>query len=95
MMPRVEQESVIVAAADQVSADMLDETVILGLKDGIYYGLSDVGARVWQLVREPRSVGEVRDVLVEEYEVDPDRCLKDLLELFRSLADRDLIDVRN
>jgi hypothetical protein len=85
--------SSIVAAKDQVSSDLGDEVAILHLKAGVYYGLDGVGARIWDLIQEPRTVEEVRDVLVSEYEVEPDRCESDLITLLQRLADEGLIEV--
>jgi len=91
----VSQRSTVVAAEDQVSSDLGGETAILDLKAGMYYGLDDVGARVWDLIQEPRDVGEVRDTLLEEYDVAPERCERDLLALLQRLADEGLIVVQN
>ena len=87
--------SSVVAANDQVSSDLGGEVAILHLKAGIYYGLETVGARIWSLIQEPRSVGEIRDILVSEYEVEPDRCESDLIALLQGLADEGLIEVRD
>jgi hypothetical protein len=55
--------------------------------------LDAVGARVWSLIQKPRTVGELRDVLVSEYEVEPDLCERDLIELLQGLADEGLVEV--
>ncbi len=86
--------SSVAAAKDQVSSDLGGEVAILNLKAGTYYGLDDVGARVWSLIQEkPMTVGEVRDIIVSEYEVEPDCCERDLLALFQGLSDEGLIEV--
>ena len=77
----------------QVSSQMGDETVILHLEDGVYYGLDPVGTSVWHLLQEPRAVAEIRDRIVEEYDVDAERCERDLDLFLRDLAARRLIDV--
>ncbi len=87
--------SSVVAANDQVSSDLGGEVAILHLKTGTYYGLDVVGARIWSLIQEPRTVEEIRDVLVSEYEVEPDRCERDLIALLQGLADKGLIEVRD
>lgn len=87
--------SSIVAAKDQVSSDLGGEVAILDLESGTYYGLDAIGARIWNLIQEPRIVEEIRDVLVSEYEVDPDRCERDLFALFQKLADKGLIEVKD
>ena len=84
--------SSVVVSKDQVSSDLGSDVAILHLKAGVYYGLDAVGARVWRLLQEPRTVGEVRDVLTSEYEVEPDRCARDLIALLHGLADEGLIE---
>jgi hypothetical protein len=88
---RISISSVVVAARDQVSCDLGGEAAILSR--GVYYGLDPVGARIWELVQVPRTIREVRDVLLDEYEVDADRCERDLLELLERLAAKQLVDV--
>ena len=85
-------ETVFIAIKDQVSANLENEAVILHLKDGVYYGLNPVGARIWNLLQEPRSVNQLRDVLLSEYEVEPRRLEEDLLQLLQELAGRGLIE---
>jgi hypothetical protein len=87
--------SIVVAAKGQVSCHLAEEAVILGLKAGVYYGLNSVGARIWNLIQEPKAVHEIRDAILAEYEVDPDRCERDLLVLLRDLAARDLIKAKD
>ncbi len=83
----------VVASGDQVSSDLGGEVAILDLKAGTYYGLDEVGNRVWTLIQEPTSVKEVRDVLLSEYEVEPERCERDLISLLQRLADEGLVEV--
>ena len=83
------------SAKDQVSSDLGGEVAILDLKAGVYYGLDAVGARIWSLIQEPITVNEIRDILLEEYEVEPERCEHDLLALLRRLADEGLVEVRS
>jgi hypothetical protein len=94
MSNRITLTSTVVAASDQVSANVADESVILHLKDGVYYGLDPVGARIWSLIQQPRTVSEVRDTIVTEYDVEPARCESDLLVLLEDLAAKRLIEIR-
>jgi hypothetical protein len=86
-------DSTVVATADQVTAVVHGEAVILQMKDGVYYSLDAVGARVWSRLQEPASVQELCDLIVAEYDVDEARCRTDLLALLRELAAASLIDV--
>lgn len=84
----------IVATTDQVlSCDLGGEVAILHLKNGFYYGLNDVAARVWELIRTPKTLTEIRDALLEEFEVEPDRCERDLREFLKQLASAELIEI--
>jgi hypothetical protein len=85
----------VVVAKDQVSSDLGGEVAILNLKAGEYYGLNAVGARIWNMIQRARTVEEIRDVLVSEYQVEPERCERDLIMLLQSLADAELIVVRD
>jgi len=85
----------IVAVRDQISCDLEGEAVILHLREGVYYGLNEVAAKVWELVQEPRTATEIRDILLESYDVDPEACLRDLLNLLQSFSAWNLIEWRN
>jgi Coenzyme PQQ synthesis protein D (PqqD) len=86
--------SIIVATQEQVSCRLGDESAILNLENSFYYGLNPVGARVWNLLQQPRSVRELCDILLEEFEVEADRCERDLLDLLEKMRSEGLIDVR-
>ncbi len=95
MKGSVTKYSTVVASSGQVASDLGGEVAILGLKSDKYYGLDAVGARIWELIQRPRLVSEIRDTLVAEYEVEPDRCEVDLLALLQTLSDEGLIEVRD
>ena len=87
--------SLVTVAEDQVSSDLGDEVAILGLKSGVYYGLDPVGARIWTLLQAPTTVAQIKQTLLQEYEVEPERCQRDLLELLNQLAAENLITVKD
>jgi hypothetical protein len=91
----IDGHSIVVAVREQVSCDLAEEAAVLHLKRGVYYGLNPVGARIWRLIQEPRTVAEVRDVILQEYEVEPDRCERDLIELLETMETEGLIEVRD
>ena len=87
-------DTVVVATSGQVSSDVRGRAVILGIKSGKYYSLSDVGARIWELLQVPRTVGEIGEAILAEYEVEPERCHADLLKLLESLFAEELVEIR-
>jgi hypothetical protein len=56
--------------------------------------MNPVGARVWDLLKQPQSVTELRNALLDEYEVDEVRCGDDLLALLETMRSEGLIEVR-
>jgi len=85
--------TVIVASSQQVSCPLGDESAILNLKNSVYYGMNAVGARVWNLLQQPRSVSDLRDVLLDEYEVEKELCERDLIALLQRMQGEGLIEV--
>jgi hypothetical protein len=80
-----------VVADTQITSQLGDESVILELKDGVYYGLDAIGTRVWNMLVTPCSIGEIGDSLCQDYDVDADTCRRAIDELVRDLLARGLI----
>lgn len=87
--------TVVVAARDQVACSLGEEAAILHMGSGVYYGLDPVGARIWNLLQQPRTVEELRKTIVAEYEVEPVRCEGDILALLDRLRTEGLIEIRD
>jgi len=87
--------SIVVAASEQVSCPLGEESAILNLKNSMYYGMNPVGTRIWTLLKEPRSVEQLRDTLLNEYDVDAALCERDLLDLLGKMKSEGLIEVRS
>ena len=95
MNGEISGSATVVTAKEQLWCDLAGEAAILNLKNGVYYGLDPVGARIRNLVQTPRTVNEAREALMNEYDVDPDRCEQDLLALLHKPAAEGLIVVKN
>jgi Coenzyme PQQ synthesis protein D (PqqD) len=68
------------ASDDQISCDVADEVVLLSMQTGQYYGLNQVGAAIWRLIQHPRTLIEVRDDLLAEYEgVSAETCAAEVV----------------
>jgi hypothetical protein len=91
----VSAETTVAAAAGQFSCNLADEAVVLSLDAGLYYGFNPVAARVWSLIQRARTVREIRDVLVSEYDVEPERCEQDLVALLNDLIGKRLVTARD
>jgi hypothetical protein len=87
-------ETRIALSAEHVSAELDGEAVVLNLKDGVYFGLNPVGSRIWSLLKEaPKSVAELRQAVLAEYDVGYEECDRDLRALLDALREHGLIDI--
>ena len=95
MSATISDQTIVVAAKDQVSCDLAGEAAILNIKNGVYYGLDPVGARIWDLMQQPRAVKDIHTLITGEYDVDPGRCSQDLRNLLQKLLSEGLIEVKD
>jgi hypothetical protein len=84
----------VVQSRRQVWSDLEDEVAILQVEKGVYYGLNPVGARIWHLLEQERTVAELCTILEAEYEVKPDVLAKDIDTLVRRLRRAGLVEVQ-
>ena len=92
--PRIGDSTAIEPSADLLATSFGSEIVILNLRDGVYYGLEDVGVRIWQLVQKPTTIAAIREAIVAEYDVDAARCERDVRALVGELASKGLVQLR-
>ncbi|MBE0592473.1 MAG: HPr-rel-A system PqqD family peptide chaperone [Gemmatimonadales bacterium] len=96
MDKKIMRESVVVVTPKQVWSDFLeDEIVVLDVQEGAYYVLNEVGARIWAMIQEPRTVDEIIRALLEEYDVEETQGVHEVVRLLQDLANRGLVDVRD
>ncbi len=82
----------LVVSKEQVACGLGDEMAILNLKNGVYYGLDPIGARVWHLIQQPTTLAQIRDVLKGEYRVETTQLEADIRELLEQLAEQGLVE---
>jgi hypothetical protein len=68
-----------------------DETVILDLATGTYFGLDPVGARLWQLISEGTSLEHACELLLDEFDVEREQLVSDITRLAEELIAKGLI----
>ena len=69
------------------------EIVLLDLSSENYFGLDEVGARVWQLLQEENTLQGVFDKMLAEYDVDAGTLAADFSSLFTNLLDAKLVEL--
>jgi hypothetical protein len=83
-----------VSVPDDVLMRELDgESVILDLATENYYGLDDVGTRMWQALSNSDTIQEAYDTLLLEYDVEPKQLQQDMQELVTQLVANGLLQI--
>ena len=77
--------------AQVIAREVGDETVILDLANGTYYGLDPVGTRICQLMAEGQALTQVCEVMLAEYDVMREDIELDVLALVQTLKERQLV----
>jgi hypothetical protein len=68
-----------------------EETVILHLESGAYYGLDEVGSRIWALLVDGHTLAGICTTILDEYEAEKSQVEQDVLDLALELKERGLI----
>ena len=68
------------------------ESVILNLNSESYFGLDDVGTRMWSALTNSPSIQAAYDNLLAEYDVEPEKLSRDLDSLIEQLVSLGLLE---
>ena len=88
--------SAIAIPSPEVLVQELDgEAVLLNLESERYFGLDDVGTRIWQHLLEHRRLERVCEQMQREYDVDESRLRADVLQLVEELIEAGIVTVEH
>jgi hypothetical protein len=72
-------------AKDVLYRDLAGESVLLDVASGSYFGLDEVGTRIWALLVAGEPLDRIVAALAAEYDAPADRLRADLLALVEEL----------
>ena len=77
-------------APDIVFRKITDKFILVPIRHNVgdlesIYTLNEVSARIWELIDGKRNMGQIRDKIVDEFEVSPQQAGEDLIEHLRQL----------
>ena len=79
--------------ADVLVQELQGESVLLNVRSGRYFGLDQVGTRMWAALTTAESLQAAYDALLAEYDVEGERLERDLRALFERLVEHGLLEV--
>ena len=80
-------------SSEVLSQEVDGETVLLDLKSESYFGLDEVGTRIWQLLNDGSNLQAVFDTLLGEYDVEEQQLGKDLQDHIAQLVEAGIISL--
>ena len=84
---------VLVQDSEPIATTVDDEIVMLSVRAGAYFGLNGVGTEIWNMLREPRRLGDLCRDLSQHYEADMDALTRDVTVFLQALIARGLVRV--
>lgn len=82
-------------AAHILFSQLHQEGVLLNLKSEQYFGLDEVGTKIWQGCQNGRTLEEIADQLADEYEVSWEQLTDDLLTYVQELLAEGILQEGN
>jgi len=84
-----------VAAPDVLIQELDGESVLLNVRNGRYYGLDNIGTRMWTVLTTSDSLKDTCGTLLAEYDVDGDRLESDVSRLVEDLVEHGLLEIHD
>lgn len=78
-------------SADALYRKMDDEIVILDMQSGQYFGLNEVGARIWMLGEQGESLEAIFTTLMGEFDVEAEKLRQDMIQVISDLVEEGLL----
>ncbi len=81
----------------QVSKEVLsskieEEIILMSVEADAYFGIDPIGSHIWDLLsKQPASINELVELLMQEYEIDKETCIQDVQSFINEMASRKLI----
>ena len=69
------------------------EVAVMHVEQGAYYGLNEVASRVWELTCDQITFAALCEQLMREYEIDAERCVRDVAQCVEQMAAQGLVRV--
>ena len=74
-----------------LEAEVDGEIVALNVESGTCYGFNSTATHVWSMIEQPRTLAEICSALTARFDVEPEDCRRDVVELLRELQADGLI----
>lgn len=74
-----------------IDGELDNHQVMMHLDKGKYYGLNPVGKRIWELLETPCSFDEIIEILLKEFNINKDVCIREVKNFLHQSIEYDII----
>ena len=92
-MHRFTSETRLSRTQDLISTELDEETVLMSIDAGAYYGLKGPAQSIWNNLETPLTFSALVDRLVKEYAVSQEACSEDLQQFLAKMEREGLLHV--
>ena len=96
-MPRnaisVSTDTILVQDGEPISTTVENCIVLMSIRAGAYFKLNRVGSQIWNMLVEPRRVGDIFEALAQTHDVDQVSMTHEVTEFLDALLNRRLVRV--
>lgn len=78
-----------------IHANIDDETMLMSITNGEYYGMNSVGSTIWELLEKSISVEELIKKLTTKYGIDTHQCEKDITVFLNDLLHNGIVNIKD
>ena len=93
LSPEIDDQTLVSRSTNLIASSIHDETLMMDIASGLYYGLDDIGSVIWQRLEQPRAFGELVDGLVAEFDADRTVIAADVRKLLSVLAEHKIVSL--
>jgi hypothetical protein len=74
-----------------IDGSLDDNLVMMHLNKGKYFGLNPVGKRIWELIEQPKSLEDLTNILITEFDVNHEQCTQEVKAFLQKALACDII----
>jgi hypothetical protein len=93
-METIKPQTYIKRNPEMVTSNIDGEIVMMSIDQGEYYGLDEIGSRIWELLENPITLEQLINKLIEEFEVDEETCKSDTLDFLNQMLEKNIVFIQ-
>ena len=94
-MKHISERSIVCRNSAVAFSQLDDELLAIDAQAGYCYAINETAGRIWEILSESHSIVDLCTQLMQEYAVDEETCLKEVIPLVQKLHDSGLVQIKD